>query len=296
MVESKSTGRCFYCLDQQDFIRDLLVKHNMHQCNGTEVPSSPDEDEGEEQEDLQKTRLAQEYVGELIWLSSRTRIDICYAVSMAASLVSSRPQSSIARCHKIWRYLRRTHNFALHARVGDDDPLDIPPEMDRGIADRLRYDREYWPQDELQLRPPDVHVRGFGDASFCAGESKSTSGLLIMMGTMPISWRSRRQPVISESSTEAELYAQSECCSLGLSAAQYLTEIGWRSRVQPDHGQQKRTCANRWRHVVAHTFIVMQSTCLASAHLSVQSVHGPHCRCCYASRWPYQGISPSAAL
>jgi hypothetical protein len=47
-----------------------------------------------------------------------------------------------------------------------------------------------------------------------------------MMGTMPISWRSRRQPVISESSTEAELYAQSECCSLGLSAAQYLTELG----------------------------------------------------------------------
>jgi len=57
-------------------------------------------------------------------------------------------------------------------------------------------------------------LEAFSDADF-AGDSetrKSTSGYIIFFAGGPISWRSRKQSLIAQSTTEAEYVAAAECC------------------------------------------------------------------------------------
>jgi hypothetical protein len=59
------------------------------------------------------------------------------------------------------------------------------------------------------LNVHDVAVSGYSDAEFsgCSKTSKSTSGVLILFCGKPVHWRSKRQPIVISSTTEAELIA-----------------------------------------------------------------------------------------
>ena len=223
-ITSTKTGRDFYTLDQEDYVADLLRRRGMADANGAETPSVGDEDDPDEVVDASLVRQAQEQVGELIWISSRTRCDLAHAVSQAASILSTKPAAALRRCHRIHRYLRRTVSFRMMAVCGDDLNFQAP-ELDRAIRERLEFDDELWPSDPLSRLPHTIQVRGYGDASFCNSSSRSTTGVVVLLGTMAVAWRSRKQALISESSTEAEMVAQNETAAVGLAVVELVREV-----------------------------------------------------------------------
>uniref|UniRef100_A0A3Q7EKT8 Reverse transcriptase Ty1/copia-type domain-containing protein n=1 Tax=Solanum lycopersicum TaxID=4081 RepID=A0A3Q7EKT8_SOLLC len=56
---------------------------------------------------------------------------------------------------------------------------------------------------------PDITINAYWDSDWasCPDSRKSVSGYLVLMGDSPISWKSKKQPIVSLSSTEAEYRA-----------------------------------------------------------------------------------------
>jgi hypothetical protein len=117
-------------LNQCKYIKQLLEKHQMLNRNATKVPLT----ESFEADDVDYVRVlhslgetppaslvksAQCEVGELLWLSVRSRPDLAYSVSRAASLAAVAPSISLLICKKIRRYLRGTLEYGLTLSCGE---------------------------------------------------------------------------------------------------------------------------------------------------------------------------------
>jgi hypothetical protein len=59
------------------------------------------------------------------------------------------------------------------------------------------------------------NLTGFTDASWCGDieDRKSTAGFILLMGSGPISWCSKKEHVVTLSSCEAEYIAASMCAT-----------------------------------------------------------------------------------
>jgi hypothetical protein len=117
-------------------------------------------------------------VGSLQYVATVTRPDICFAASSLARYMSC-PTKHLLKCaERVLRYLSATKDHALTFKKSMSEP----------------------------------NLIGYSDAD-CAGcevTKKSTSGLLVLLYGSPIYWRSRRQPIVTMSTTEAELVALTE--------------------------------------------------------------------------------------
>jgi hypothetical protein len=94
---------------------------------------------------------------------------------------------------RILRYLRGTTEFGIIYRKGDEGQL------------RAYADSDY-----------------AGDVD----DRKSTSGFVFMLGTGVVSWSSKKQPVVTLSTTEAEFIAVASCACQGVWLRRILGNIG----------------------------------------------------------------------
>ncbi|UYV79748.1 FHDC1 [Cordylochernes scorpioides] len=111
--------------------------------------------------------------------ANKTRPDVAYAVGYESRLMHEPTNQDIQNVKRTMRYLKQTKTFGLH----------------------------YSKQDE------DMELNAYCDSDF-AGDMKtrkSTSGYTILFGKGPISWSSRKQPIVALSTTEAEYIAAAEC-------------------------------------------------------------------------------------
>ena len=115
----------------------------------------------------------QSLVGSLIWLSCRTRPDLAYGVSMAASVITK----DLEECHLRTRHL--VQDLATH--------------LSEGLF--CRYGEE---GEQIDI---------YGDASFAPGGSASRTGWILCLGSHALTWGSQRQTLIALSTCEAELIA-----------------------------------------------------------------------------------------
>jgi hypothetical protein len=163
-------------LSQDKYTEQLLTKMNMLECRaiGTTGESGwlthpPDTTRLEDA----TLKMCQEALGGLLWLSTRTRMDIAYAVSMAASKATKCPKTSWYMISRIMKYL--STNRALAIRIeADDKPLSL---------------------------------NCYTDASWAPANERSQSGVVICMNETPIIWKSSKQQLTALSSAEAELIA-----------------------------------------------------------------------------------------
>ncbi|CAI0390575.1 unnamed protein product [Linum tenue] len=75
---------------------------------------------------------------------------------------------------------------------------------------------------------------GYTDSDY-AGDSddrKSTSGYIFFLAGGAVSWASKKQPVVTLSTTEAEFVAAAYCAAQAVWLRRVLTEIGWESSVK----------------------------------------------------------------
>jgi len=128
-------------------------------------------------DDIYDQKLYQTLVGSLLFLSTRTRPDIAYAVGCAARYCSKPSKDHWVAAKRILRYLKGTVNFGL-----------------------------------MYNPSPSSELVGYCDADWAGDvqDRKSTSGYLFLQGGAAITWRSCKQSCVSLSTAEAEYVALAE--------------------------------------------------------------------------------------
>lgn len=162
-------------LDQEAYLEKVLKIFGMSQCRPISTPAIFEKEstsqESSSSVDQKEYRKA---VGSLLYLSKSTRPDITFAVNQVAQKVENPTQSDWIKLKRIFRYLRGTSKLAL------------------------TYSRK------------DFKISGYSDASYAMNEDrKSTSGYAFMTNGACITWRSKKQPITTTSSMEAEFVALS---------------------------------------------------------------------------------------
>ncbi|CAH9086618.1 unnamed protein product [Cuscuta epithymum] len=110
-------------------------------------------------------------VGALQYLTM-TRPDITYVVHLVSKFMHAPPTTHILAVKRIFRYLQGTTDFSLLLQPSSAAPT----------------------------------ILAYSDADWggCPDSSRSTSGFAIFFGPNLVSWKSKKQPTVSRSSTEAE--------------------------------------------------------------------------------------------
>jgi hypothetical protein len=172
-VEVKQDEKGIY-INQQKYALEILKRFGLSECNSVCNPLVPGcklkKDESGKASDSTKYK---HMVGSLMYLLA-TRPDLAFSVCLVARYMERPTEIHVAAVKRIMRYLKGTVNYGLV------------------------YDRNS--SNELV---------GWSDSDYAgdADDRKSTSGYVFMIGERTISWSSKKQPIVTLSTTEAEFIA-----------------------------------------------------------------------------------------
>lgn len=177
-------------LSQAGYIKQVLDRYGMTDCNPTKFPFTPGLNFTED--DIPTTtpdpEIITDYrgkIGSLIYAMKQTRVDISYPLSVLAKHMSNPGEKHIKALHQLFRYLKETQDCGL-TFVG---------------------------QRKLE-------IKGHCDASYasCNATAKSVIGWVTTVGGTALSWKSQKQSTVALSTAESEYMAacsvSKECCYL----------------------------------------------------------------------------------
>ena len=140
------------------------------------------------------------------YLAQQSR-PIAFTVNYLAQYQVSPNTGDWSALLRVGRYLRGTHDYGLFYSRSDKPPIIFP------IVNKINHDD----LDIDESKPKKVRrvslINGddpitYADASYAEEtERKSRSGYVVIVNGAAISWVSRKQSVVSLSSTEAEFYS-----------------------------------------------------------------------------------------
>ena len=139
----------------------------------------PEEEEEVTPESIQG---AQKVIGEILWLSTRTRPELAYGASKLSSQVTKRPLWVCDQIREIWQYLKVTKSEGLTF------------EQSKGTG---------WGGER------------FTDSSFCPGGEASHGAVYVLWNKGLITWRSSKQPFPTLSTAESEMMEGVEGFTIG---------------------------------------------------------------------------------
>jgi hypothetical protein len=182
----------FIC--QKKYAREVLGRFGMEHSNAVQNPIVPGCKLTKNEENAKgvNTTEYKQLVGSLLYLTA-TRPDLMYAVGLVSRYMERPTEMHLQAVKRILRYLRGTTEFGIIYRKGDEGQL------------RAYADSDY-----------------AGDVD----DRKSTSGFVFMLGTGAVSWSSKKQPVVTLSTTEAEFIAAASCACQGVWLRRILGNIG----------------------------------------------------------------------
>jgi hypothetical protein len=165
---------------QAKYTKDIVRKFKMEDSNAMATPiSTTTALDADEEGGHVNQKEYRSMIRSLLYLTA-TRPDIQLSVCLCARFQVSPRTSHRKAVKRIFRYLRHTPNFGL------------------------------WYSASSSLA-----LHGFSDADFtgCRLDMKSTSGTYQFLGSSLVSWSSRKQSSVAQSTTEAEYVAAASCCS-----------------------------------------------------------------------------------
>ena len=195
-------------ISQEGYTRDLVARYGISQSEAIPIPKI-EESEGPEEFTISDLRKAQSVVGELLWLSTKSRPDIAFGVGALGRMVHQRPKYVYELGIHILKYLFGTLEYGLVYRkcpqgdLGGDDHLQLPRSTSRI---EIYADISYSPSHE---------------------QYRSIQGVLVEHGGNVILWESGRQPFTCHSTAESELVSYSEAHQIGESLASLLGVLGF---------------------------------------------------------------------
>jgi hypothetical protein len=165
---------------QAKYTKDILKKFKMDNLKPLSTPMSMTTmlDTDEEGEPVDQKEY-QSMIGFLLYMTA-ARPNIQFSVCLCARFQASPRTSHRQAVKRIFRYLRYTSELGLWYSASSS-----------------------------------LSLLGFSDADFagCRVDRKSTSGTCQFLGSSLVSWSSRKQSSVSQSTTEAEYVATASCCS-----------------------------------------------------------------------------------
>jgi hypothetical protein len=200
-------------LDQSKYVNEILTKFKMLDCKPMATPMDTNHalsikmcpTTPEARREMSNIPY-REAVGSLMYLAVSSRPDIATAVNIVSRYLNDPGQEHWTAVKRILRYLRGTPDLKL--TLGGTSKLVL---------------------------------NGYADADWGGDldQRKSTTGYIIRLGDSVISWRSRRQPTVAKSTTEAEYMSLSDCISEMLYLLPILDAMGYESaeaiRVMEDN-------------------------------------------------------------
>lgn len=175
-------------LHQAAYNREILKDLDMQDCKplGTPLPEGFITQSESNTSPVDRTQYYQA-VGKLLYLTN-TRPDLSHSVGIVARFMAAPQQNHLEAVKHILRYLKGTINYGILYK--SNAPLDL---------------------------------HGYTDAAYldCLEMRRSTGGYLFKLADGPISWSSKRQDTVSDSTTEAEYKA----LSIGAKEAVYLRRL-----------------------------------------------------------------------
>ncbi|CAH9102709.1 unnamed protein product [Cuscuta europaea] len=194
-LQAWRTSTCLF-LSQQKYISDLLHRFHLHTVKPVRTPlpsrTSLSLTNGELLTDGTEYRSM---VGALQYLTL-TRPDITYAVHLVSQFMHAPRTTHLLAVKRIYRYLQGTTDYGLWLQANRD------------ISFIVAYSNAHW--------------------AGCPDNSRSTTGYAIFLGPNLVSWRSRKQPTVSKSSTEAEYRAIAYTVQDTIFIRSLLAEMGLR--------------------------------------------------------------------
>ncbi|GFZ20884.1 hypothetical protein Acr_29g0000460 [Actinidia rufa] len=181
-------------LSQRKYSLDLLQDTGMLGCRPASTPMVPNlKISAESGELLPDPSIYQRLVGRLIYLTN-TRPDLTFAVSIVSQFMHSPRTSHLDAVYHILRYLKSCPGRGLLYKSGVQSGLSC-----------------------------------FTDADYAGSKSdrRSTSSFCTFHGSHLISWKSKKQAVVSRSSAEAEYRAMAQGTSEIIWLRSLLTELGF---------------------------------------------------------------------
>ena len=154
-------------------------------------------------------------VGSLLHISQVTRPDIAHAVGVLTRFSAKPTKLHWDAAIGTARFLYHTKNKQLrYVRSGDGDQRDIP------------Y--------VLSFHPGEDSFRVFADADYAGShDSRSTTGYVVYMAGAPISWASRTQRLVAQSTTESEIISLAEAIKETINLKLLLEELELRPPDSP---------------------------------------------------------------
>lgn len=192
-------------LDQELYITKGLEKFGLAQCKPARTPGVvgggplADDREGSQPTDV---KLYQEKVGTLLYAAISTRPDIAFAVNRLTQQMQNPTVADARACDRVFRYLAGTKDRAL--LFGRNEPKSSVVSA---------YADADWGNDKT--------------------DRKSVTGWIAMLHGDPISWASKKQKVVAQSTCEAELYAEAAAINETKWITGLLDEIGLKTDEAP---------------------------------------------------------------
>ncbi|KAB2610040.1 hypothetical protein D8674_018072 [Pyrus ussuriensis x Pyrus communis] len=181
-------------ITQRKYAQELLGRFNMDQCNPVHNPIVPgfkltkDEDGVEVDSTMYK-----QIVGNLMYLTA-TRPDMMYVISLISRFMERPTELHLKAAKRVLRYLKGTVNFGLVYKKGGEE--------------------EFY---------------GYTDSDYAGDQDdrKSTSGYIFMLSAGAVSWSSKKQPVVTLSTTEAEFIAAASCACQAVWLRRILQQLNY---------------------------------------------------------------------
>lgn len=189
-VLQKSDG-IYIC--QRKYASEVLKRFGMMESNSVSSPIVPGfkvskDGDGKEVDETYYKQL----VGSLMYLTA-TRPDMMFVTCLISRYMTKPMHIHLQVAKRALRYLKGTVNYGLHYKKGGEGKL-------------LAFtDSDY-----------------AGDVD----DRKSTSGYVFLMSSGAVSWCSKKQPILTLSTTKAEFVAAAVCVCQGIWMKRILEELG----------------------------------------------------------------------
>jgi hypothetical protein len=189
---TQSAGGIF--IYQKKYAREVLERFKMDDCNPMQVPIIPGtkltrDGEGEK---IDSTYYKQ-MIGSLMYMTA-TRPDLTYVVSLISRFMEAPTELHYQVVRKILRYLKGTLDYGLFYK-------------------KKKSERH--------------KLVGFSDSDYAGDvdDHKNTSGYVFLLNGATISLSSKKQTIVTLSTTEAEFIAAASCVCQGIWLRGILEEV-----------------------------------------------------------------------
>ena len=182
-------------LHQEAYIKRVLTKFQMEDCNPRSVPADPHSRLSKRVSTTEEEYSCpfREAVGSIMYAMTCTRPDIAFSIGQVAQFCSSPSRSHWEAVKRILGYLKGT--------------------QDHGVS--------YGSSDDFRLT-------AYSDSDFAGNtdDRRSISGTVLILNGGPVAWASRKQKCTSLSTTEAEYVAASSTAKDITWFRQLLEDVG----------------------------------------------------------------------